>query len=72
MNRLQQQCRSLTAYFLENIEDEHVKFSHNLDSSLQFVLSIFGINIFYSLKTMSFSKHSKFYDFQHFLILTFD
>ena len=50
-----QPWRSFMAYFSENMKDRDVKCCRNLYSSLQFVLSNFGIDIFHSLETMSFS-----------------
>ena len=46
---------SSTAYFSKSIKDRDVKSSHNLHSSLQFMVSKFGIDIYISLKTMSIS-----------------
>ena len=45
--------RSVVFFF--NIRDRYVKFWHNLLSSLQFMLSIFGIDIFNSFEIMCFS-----------------
>ena len=44
----------MTSYFSKTVKDRNVKFWHNLHSSLQFVLSKFGFNIFDSLETMRF------------------
>ena len=41
--------------FSESITDRDVKILHNLHSSLQLVLSKFGIDIFYSFETVRFS-----------------
>ena len=41
--------------FHEYIEDRDVKFVHKIHSSLQFVLLIFGINIFDSYEIVRFS-----------------
>jgi len=47
--------RYLTTYFLENIEERSETFQHNIDSSVQFVLYKFRIDIFDSLETLLFS-----------------
>ena len=46
MNRPGPTITLLGAFFSERIKDKDVKFLHNLYSSLQFMLSTFGINIF--------------------------
>ena len=50
--------RFLTAYFSESIKDRDVKFLHNLHSSLQFMLSKFGINISINTIPMIVSEKS--------------
>ena len=47
--------RFFTVYFSEIIEDKDMKIWHFLDSSLQFKLPKFAIDIFDSSKTMRFS-----------------
>ena len=48
--------RSLTTNFSASIKYRDVKFWHYLEPTLPFLLSkLFGIHIFYSLKTMRFS-----------------
>ena len=49
-----QSKRFLTAYFSKTMKDKNVKSWHSLHSSLEFMLSKFGINIFDSLETTGF------------------
>ena len=61
-----------TADFLRNIKDRDVNFLHNLNSSLQSVLSKLGIYIFDCFETLLFGNVAISAIVSSFFILTFD
>ena len=72
LNKNQKKCKNifktilgvaepfLATYFSKSRKDNRVKFLHNLHSSVEFVLSKFGIDIFDSFETMRFSTTYQF------------
>ena len=53
----------MTAYISDSTTDTDVKYWSSLDSSLNIILLKFRIDIFHSVKTMSFSTSLKFHRF---------
>ena len=56
----------MTVYFSKNIKDTDLKFSHNLYSSLQFVLSNVGLISLIVWKLCAFRQRRNFGNFQQF------